>query len=371
MTTNKQQDIRIILSGGGTGGHIFPAVAIANKLKELRPQANISFVGAKGKMEMERVPKAGYPIEGLWISGLQRKLTFTNLMFPFKLLNSLWHARKILKRERPDVVIGTGGYASAALLRQAASMGIPCLIQEQNAYAGLTNKWLSGVADRICVAYPGMEKYFPADKLIETGNPVRENLLQPIDRKTACAYYGLDADRPVIFLTGGSLGARTLNQAVAAATDLLKEHSDVQLLWQCGKLYEAAYSQEQAAALPNVQIRAFIDRMDYAYAAADLVISRAGALTIAEICLLGKAALLVPSPNVAEDHQTKNAMALANNNAAIVVKDVEAVAQLFKQALALVKDKQQLNAIGAQAQTMAYPDATASIATEVLNLVEQ
>lgn len=373
MSVNTKH-IKIIFSGGGTGGHIFPAIAIANKIKALESGAKIRFVGAKGRMEMERVPKAGYPIEGLWISGLQRKLTLQNLLFPFKLLSSLWNARKILRRERPDVVVGTGGYASGPLLRQAASMGIPCLIQEQNAYAGLTNKWLANAVDKICVAYPNMERYFPAAKLLETGNPVREDLLQPIDKTAACAYYGLNPKQPVILLTGGSLGARTLNQAMAAATEILKNNTDVQILWQCGKLYEEAYRQEATAKLPNVTIRAFLDRMDYAYAAADLIISRAGALTIAEICLLGKASILVPSPNVAEDHQTKNAMALANRDAAIVIKDVDAVGILIQKAIAVVSETEQdgLRAsLGENAKKMGYPNATKVIAKEVLKLIKK
>jgi len=367
---SETKHIKIIFSGGGTGGHIFPAIAIANKIKTLRPQVKISFVGAKGRMEMERVPKAGYVIEGLWISGLQRKFTLENLLFPFKLISSLWDARRILKKERPDVVVGTGGYASGPLLRQAASMGIPCLIQEQNAYAGLTNKWLANTVNKICVAYPDMERYFPVEKLLETGNPVREDLLKSIDKTEACQYYGLNPMFPVILLTGGSLGARTLNQAIAAATEILERHTKIQVLWQCGKLYEEAYSKEATAKLPNVKIQAFLDRMDYAYSAADLVISRAGALTIAEICLLGKASILVPSPNVAEDHQTKNALALASRDAAIVIKDADAVKSLIQKAIDIISQKETCFELGVNAKKMAYPNATKVIAEEVLKLIE-
>ncbi|MEL7222214.1 MAG: undecaprenyldiphospho-muramoylpentapeptide beta-N-acetylglucosaminyltransferase, partial [Bacteroidota bacterium] len=365
----RNETLRVIFSGGGTGGHIFPAVAIADKVKEMEPDAEIRFVGALGRMEMERVPKAGYPIEGLWISGIQRKLSLQNLLFPFKLLSSLWGARKIVRQFKPHVVVGTGGFASGPLLRQAAAQGFPTLIQEQNAYAGLTNKWLAGVADCICVAYPGMERYFPAEKIQEAGNPVREDLLQNTDVKAAaCAHYGFDAERPLIMIMGGSLGARTLNEALAAATDLLKRQSDVQVLWQCGKLYVEQYKNCATAQLPNVKMQAFLDRMEYAYAAADLVISRAGALSIAEICLLGKPAILVPSPNVAEDHQTKNANALAAQSAAKVVKDSEAKTSLMQQALQVLADKKQLQTLSVNARKMAYPAATETIAREVLGL---
>jgi UDP-N-acetylglucosamine--N-acetylmuramyl-(pentapeptide) pyrophosphoryl-undecaprenol N-acetylglucosamine transferase len=359
--------IRIIFSGGGTGGHIFPAIAIADRVKALAPDVEISFVGALGRMEMERVPQAGYPIEGLWISGLQRKLSLQNLLFPVKLLHSIWQAGRIIRRVRPQVVVGTGGYASGPLLRQAASYGIPILIQEQNAYAGLTNKWLAKVADRICVAYPDMERYFPAAKLLEVGNPVREDLLaNQGDRAAACAHYGLDANRPVLLVTGGSLGAKTLNEALAEATEILARDQQVQVLWQCGKLYEATYANCPTAKLTNVQLRPFLDRMDLAYAAADLVISRAGALTISEICLLGKAAILVPSPNVAEDHQTKNALALADKEAAIMIKDQNAQTDLVKTALGLLFDQYGREKIAKNAKKMAYPGAADKIAREVL-----
>lgn len=361
--------MKVILSGGGTGGHIFPAIAIADRIKALVPDADIRFVGALGRMEMERVPKAGYPIEGLWISGIQRSLKPSNLLFPLKLVSSLWNARRIVRRVRPHVVVGTGGYASGPLLRQAAAAGIPTLIQEQNAYAGLTNKWLAPLVNRICVAYPSMEKYFPAGKLMEVGNPVREDLLAgATDRAAGCAHYGFDAARPVILLTGGSLGARTLNAALAAAQAAIAAAPDVQWLWQCGKLYEAEYRESAVAQLPNVKLLPFLDRMDLAYAAADVVISRAGALTIAEICLLGKAAVLVPSPNVAEDHQTKNAQALAAQQAAWVVKDTDAASTLVAKTLELLGNEAARATLHQNAQKMAYPGAADKIAREVLAL---
>ncbi|MEM1215818.1 MAG: undecaprenyldiphospho-muramoylpentapeptide beta-N-acetylglucosaminyltransferase [Bacteroidota bacterium] len=365
---SEKNSLRIIFSGGGTGGHIFPAIAIANKVKALAPEANISFVGAKGRMEMERVPKAGYAIEGLWISGIQRKLTLQNLLFPLKLLSSLWKASSILRRERPQVVVGTGGYASGPLLRRAAAKGIPTLIQEQNAYAGLTNKWLAPVVDRICVAYPNLEQYFPAEKLLETGNPVRESLLaNQLDAASAKAQLGFDPNQPLIFVTGGSLGARTLNRALAAAKGQLA-NSDLQVLWQCGKLYEAEYRNSATAQLNSVKLQAFVDDMTVAYAAADVVICRAGALTIAEICLLGKAAVLVPSPNVAEDHQTKNALALSNAGAAITIKDSAAEAEMIATAADLINQPDRRLSIADNAKKMAYPAATERIAREVLRL---
>ncbi|WP_367390335.1 undecaprenyldiphospho-muramoylpentapeptide beta-N-acetylglucosaminyltransferase [Lewinella sp. LCG006] len=369
--SQQQEQLRIIFSGGGTGGHIFPAVAIADRVKELVPTAQISFVGAQDKMEMERVPKAGYPIEGLWISGLQRKLTVQNLLFPVKVLASLWKAGRIVRRIQPQVVVGTGGFASGPLLRQAAAQGIPTLIQEQNAYAGLTNKWLAKVASRICVAYPGMEQFFPANKLMEVGNPVREDMLATQEnRAEACAHYGFSSDQPVILVTGGSLGARTLNQALAAAYEQLAANPEVQVLWQCGKYYNEEYSKCATAQLPNVNLLPFLDRMDLAYAAADIVISRAGALTIAEICLLGKASILVPSPNVAEDHQTKNALALTNRKAAILVKDQDAKASLIATAINLLQDEKGRKALAQNAQLLAYPNAADKIAREVLRLAK-
>lgn len=364
-------ELKVILSGGGTGGHIFPAIAIAEAIRRERPGTDFLFVGAKGRMEMERVPKAGYPIEGLWISGLQRKLTFDNLSFPVKLLSSLWRSSQILRRFRPDVAIGTGGYASGPLLRVAAARGIPTLIQEQNAYAGLTNKWLAGHVDRICVAYPDMERYFPAGKLALTGNPVRETLLaQQPDREKARNHYGLRPDRPTLLVTGGSLGARRLNETMDAAHEVLAQQTGIQVLWQCGTLYYDRYRDCSTARLDHVRLLPFLDEMEMAYAAADLLVCRAGALTIAEICLLGKASILVPSPNVAEDHQTRNAEALADRGAALLVRDAEAVTELVPQALALLKAPERLNEIGRQAQSMAHPQAARQIAQEAFKLIE-
>jgi UDP-N-acetylglucosamine--N-acetylmuramyl-(pentapeptide) pyrophosphoryl-undecaprenol N-acetylglucosamine transferase len=327
--------MRIIISGGGTGGHVFPAIAIADAVKKIKPEAEILFVGAEGKLEMEKVPKAGYQIEGLWISGFQRKLTFQNLLFPFKLIASSWKARQIVQRFRPDVAVGVGGYASGPTLNAAGAAGIPTVLQEQNGYPGVTNRILAKKAAKICVAYDGMEKFFPKEKIVLTGNPVRSEVFENLDKKRSegLAYFKLDPSKKTIFIFGGSLGARTLNEAMAANTALLWERSDVQVLWQIGKFYEDSYSQCDTAKLPNVQVRTFIDRMDLAYAAADLVIGRAGALSISEMCLVGKPAILVPSPNVTDDHQTKNALALVEKDAALMVKDVETKERLLWTAL--------------------------------------
>ncbi len=366
------RNLKVILSGGGSGGHIFPAVAIANAIKNNHPSADILFVGALGKMEMERVPKAGYPIEGLWISGLQRKLTLRNLAFPLKLISSWWKSRGIISRFQPDVVVGTGGFASGPLLWVAAQKGIPTLIQEQNAYAGLTNKLLASKVDRICVAYPNMDRFFPKGKLLEMGNPVREEqLLAAKDQAEARKHFGLDPTRPVVLVTGGSLGARTLNDAIGAASEDFAGAPEVQVLWQCGKLYEAEFQSNVAAQLPQVKLQAFLDRMDYAYAAADVVICRAGALTIAELCLLGKPAILVPSPNVAEDHQTKNAQALVERDAALLIKDASAKNELVPAALALLADQDRREQLGNNARQMAHPGAAHQIAEAVVGLAEK
>lgn len=369
---SENNNIKVIFSGGGTGGHIFPAIAIADALCLIRPNAEILFVGAKGRMEMERVPKAGYAIEGLWISGLQRRLTLQNLLFPIKLIVSMWKAGQIISRFKPDVVVGTGGYASGPLLRVAAKRNVPTLIQEQNAYAGLTNKWLSKVVNKISVAYPGMERYFPAHKIVEHGNPVREEqLTMAQDVAAARKHFGLNSDKKTIMITGGSLGARTLNNALKNASDQIEKSTNVQLLWQCGKGYEEGFKNSKTAQLSNVTLLPFLDRMDLAYQAADVVICRAGALTIAELCLLGKPAILVPSPNVAEDHQTKNAMALANENAAIVIKDQEAEKNLVGQALELLENNEQRQQLGQNAKAMAHPGAAKKIAEEILKLLKK
>ncbi len=360
-----------MISGGGTGGHIFPALAIAEAIKAKEPDTVFLFVGAKGKMEMEKVPRAGYAIEGLWISGLQRKLTWNNLLFPFKLMSSLLRAYRIVQAFMPDVVVGTGGFASGPILEVASRKGVPTLIQEQNAYAGLTNKLLAKKVDRICVAYPGMEKYFPAEKIVETGNPVRKELsTSQTSAKAGRISYHLAADKATIVVIGGSLGAKTLNESLAGDTELLRNNPNVQVLWQCGKIYYDTYRQSATAQLPNVTIRAFLDDMAAAYAAADVVICRAGALTIAELCLLGKAAILVPSPNVAEDHQTRNAQALEERKAAILVTDSDAPTEMLARALQLIRNEELRQAIAQRAREMAHAGAAERIASEVLALAE-
>jgi UDP-N-acetylglucosamine--N-acetylmuramyl-(pentapeptide) pyrophosphoryl-undecaprenol N-acetylglucosamine transferase len=362
--------MKIIISGGGSGGHIFPAIAIAEALQARRPEAELLFVGALGRMEMEKVPQAGYRIEGLWISGLQRRLTADNLSFPFKVLSSLWKAGRLLREFRPDVAVGTGGYASGPLLYMAARRGIPTLIQEQNAYAGLTNKLLARRVDRICVAFPEMERYFPAEKLVLTGNPVR-SVFQgtPPDRAAAAAHFGLDPARPTLLIVGGSQGAGTLNEAIANATEPIRQMG-LQVLWQCGAYYADRYRDGASAQLPTVRLLPFVDRMDLAYAAADLVACRSGALTLAELCLLGKPSVLVPSPNVAEDHQTTNARALADRGAAVLLPDDRAVAELLPTVEQLLAAPDRLARVGAAARELAQPDAAATIAEEVLRLMD-
>ncbi len=302
--------MKIIISGGGTGGHIYPAIAIADALKRRDVFIDILFVGAKGRMEMEKVPASGYKIEGIWISGLQRKLTLTNLLFPVKVIHSLWRCRAILKSFKPDAVVGVGGYASGPLVREAAEMGIPSVLQEQNSYPGITNKMLATKAKVICVAYPGMEKYFPEEKIVLTGNPMRGQLSKEISREEAAKYFGLDAGKKTILAFGGSLGARTINEIIRQSYDLVAGRHDIQVLWQIGKLYADTYLETPSAKLNQVKATVFIDRMDLAYALADVVIARAGAITISELSLTGKPSILVPSPHVAEDHQTRNARSL-------------------------------------------------------------
>ena len=360
---------RIIISGGGTGGHVFPAIAIADAIKALSPDAEILFVGANGKIEMEKVPKAGYPLEGLWISGFHRQLTLRNLLFPFKLIGSLAKAWQIVSRFRPQVAVGVGGYASGPVLEVASRQGVRTLIQEQNSYAGVTNKLLSGKVDRICVAYEGMERFFPGEKILLTGNPVRRDLTGPAPgREEGLAYFGLDPAKRTIFVFGGSLGARSMNEAMAANSELLAQNREVQVLWQVGKLYFERFRDCPTARLPNVAMHTFIDRMDLAYALADVVVCRAGALTIAELMTLGQPAILIPSPNVAEDHQTKNAEALVAKDAAILVPDTEAHERIIREALALLADPERLRQIGDHIRQLARPDAARRIAEEVLKL---
>ncbi len=366
-----QKTYRVVISGGGTGGHIYPAIAIAGALKEMLPSVEILFVGALGRMEMEKVPKAGYEIIGLPIAGIQRRLTWKNLLFPFKLFKSMNKARAIIKDFKPDVAIGVGGYASGPLLRAAASMGVPTLLQEQNSYAGLTNKWLAKKATTICVAYDQMEKYFPKEKIVFTGNPVRKDILE-IDnkREEALKHFGLNAQKPIVLVIGGSLGALTINESIGA--DLAKfEEQGVQVIWQTGKSFKSK-AQELTAPYSAEGIKAyeFIYEMDLAYAAADLVVSRAGALSISELCLVRKPVVLVPSPNVAEDHQTKNANALVSKNAAIIVRDDEARDVLVEKVLYLLLDSENCQEMVDNIKGMAKPEAAKSIAEEVSKILE-
>lgn len=360
---------RIIISGGGTGGHIFPAVSIANALKKIDPGTEILFVGAEGRMEMEKVPAAGYKIVGLPVRGFVRSLSPQNLVVLWKLAKSLLRARRILKEFGPDVVVGVGGYASGPVLRQAGSMGIPTLIQEQNSYAGVTNKLLAKKAGKICVAYEGMEKYFPADKIVKTGNPVRQSFenLGAL-RNEALNYFGLKSDKPVVLILGGSLGAGTINNSLSG--DLAKmDASGCQWLWQTGKFYfEKTNALVSAGSHPDIKVLGFIDRMDYAFAVADVIISRAGAGTISELCLVGKPVILVPSPNVAEDHQTKNALALSTRNAAMFVRDADAVNTLVDNAINLVRDCERKLTLSRNIALMADRNADIRIAEEIFKL---
>ena len=363
---------KIIISGGGTGGHIFPAIAIADALMQLDAQTEILFVGAEGKMEMERVPKAGYKIIGLPIVGFQRKAIFKNLLFPLKLLKSLLKSRKIVTDFKPDVVVGVGGYASAPVLSAAQFNRIPTIIQEQNSYAGVTNKILSQKSQKICVAYPDMAKYFPAEKIIWTGNPVRKDILNlHHKRKEANVHFGLHDDWQTILVTGGSLGAFVLNESVAQSIDFLKKQNNIQIIWQCGKSYFDKYKNSAVAQLQNVKLLSFLEHIDWAYAAADVVICRAGALTISELCLAGKAAVLIPSPHVAEDHQTKNAMSLINCEAALFLKDSVATAEALKMAVAILSDTDLKHRLEQNILKLAKPDAAEDIAKEIFKQIKK
>ena len=365
---------RVIVSGGGTGGHIYPAVAVAEALRRrFGEEVEILFVGAEGKMEMEKVPALGYRIVGLPVAGLQRRFDLKNLAVPFKVLKSIRKARRTIRDFGADVVVGFGGYASGPVLWAAQRMGIPTVIQEQNSYAGVTNKILAKGARRICTAYEGMERFFPADKILVTGNPVRQNILNcTLTPQQARQKFGLDPDRRTILVVGGSLGARTVNNCIAAALDTIKADSEVQLIWQTGKIYdEQARATMQEKQPGNVVQQAFVSNMDEAYRAADLVVSRAGASSISELQLLGKASLLVPSPNVAEDHQTKNAMALVDHGAAVMVRDAEAADKLMPEALALVKDNAKLQKLSANISKMALRNAVGDIVDRVMQIVEQ
>lgn len=368
-----EDELRIIISGGGTGGHIFPAVSIANAIRAKYPEAKILFVGALGRMEMQRVPAAGYEIVGLPISGFNRKNMLKNVVVLCRIWKSQQMAKKIIRKFNPMAAVGVGGYASGPMLNQCTKMGIPCLIQEQNSYAGVTNKILSKKVDRICVAYDGMERFFPADKIVKTGNPVRQALLDTkLTKAEALKSFGLSEDKKTILIVGGSLGARTVNESVLQNLDMIKE-SGVQFIWQTGKYYNASIMAElkQRGTVPSLHVTDFISDMGAAYKAADLVISRAGASSISEFCLIGKPVILVPSPNVAEDHQTKNAMALVNKNAALYVKDADAPAEVVKLALQTVKDDARLKELSENILKLALPDSADIIANEVVKLARR
>lgn len=358
---------KFILSGGGTGGHIYPAIAIANELKLRFPDAEFLFVGAQDKMEMQKVPQAGYEIEGLWIAGIQRKLTLQNAMFPLKLVSSLWKSKKILRRFKPDAVIGTGGFASGPLLQMANSMNIPTVIQEQNSYPGITNKMLSKKANAICVAYENLERFFPKEKIVFTGNPVRQDLLDvESKRNEGITYFKLDPNKKTLLVLGGSLGARRINQLIEKELDFLLGNG-IQIFWQCGKLYYEDYKKYNDK--ENVQVVAFIDRMDLIYAAADFVISRAGASSVSELCLVGKPTIFIPSPNVSEDHQTKNAKAIVDKKGAILVKESELDSTFETVFSDLISNKNKQNELSQNIKSLAKPNATKDIVEQIIKLV--
>jgi UDP-N-acetylglucosamine--N-acetylmuramyl-(pentapeptide) pyrophosphoryl-undecaprenol N-acetylglucosamine transferase len=359
---------RFILSGGGTGGHIYPAIAIANELKVRYPDAEFLFVGAKDRMEMEKVPQAGYSIEGLWISGLQRKLSFKNLMFPFKVISSLIKAANIVRKFKPHAVVGTGGFASGPLLKVASGKGIPCVLQEQNSFAGITNKLLAEKVAKICVAYDGMEKFFPKDKIVRTGNPVRGDLVSLSDNKTeALDFFGLGAGKTTLLVLGGSLGARRINMLVERNLPFFKEQG-IQLVWQSGKLYYEEYKKYES---DDVKVVPFLNRMDFAYGVADIIISRAGAGSVSELCIVGKPVIFVPSPNVAEDHQTKNAQSLVDKDAAIMIKEMELDKKFGTVFLDLVNNEALGKKLGANIKNLAMPNATREIVDEIEKLLVQ
>lgn len=369
--------LKVIISGGGTGGHIFPALSIANKLKELNPETEILFVGAEGRMEMEKVPAAGYEIIGLPVSGLQRKLTLSNLALPFKVLKSIRMAKKVIRGFKPDIVIGVGGYASAPLLWAAGRLGVPTLIQEQNGFAGLTNKIVGKKALKICVAYEGMERFFPADRIVFTGNPIRKEIVPATEamKQEAYKFYGLDPEKKHLFIVGGSLGSGTLNNAMKKWIENgCPGGENVEVIWQCGKYYKSSvdgfmekYSADKKVS--GIQYSDFIQRMDLAYAAADVVISRSGASSVSELCAAHKASIFVPSPNVAEDHQTHNAMALVSKDAALMVRDSEATEKLMETACGLLGDQEKIAALEKNIAALAKTEAAMDIAKEVYNII--
>jgi UDP-N-acetylglucosamine--N-acetylmuramyl-(pentapeptide) pyrophosphoryl-undecaprenol N-acetylglucosamine transferase len=363
-----KQSINILISGGGTGGHIYPAIAIANELKLRYPEANFLFVGAKNKMEMEKVPQAGYAIKGLWISGIQRKLTIDNVSFPFKMLNSLWNASKIIKNFKPDIAIGTGGFASGPTLIMANRKGIPTLLQEQNSYPGITNKLLGKNAAKICVAYDHLERFFPLDKIVKTGNPVRQDLLSIHSKiEEGKTFFKIDKNKKTILILGGSLGARKINQLVESNLDFFK-NQQVQVIWQCGKLYYEEYKKYNTS--EDIQVHQFLNRMDFAYAASDIIISRAGASSVSELCIVGKPVIFIPSPNVAEDHQTKNAKAIADQHGAILVREneLETFPIIFE---TLIKDKGKQEHLSENINELALPGATSDIVNEIEQLLKK
>ena len=364
--------MKIIISAGGTGGHIFPAIAVADELQRQDPSVEILFIGAEGRMEMERVPKAGYTIIGLPIAGFQRQLSFQNIIkniqLIYKLPLSMWRVRRVIKSFKPDVAVGFGGFASGPTLRTAANFGIPTILQEQNGFAGVTNKLLAEKAVAICVAYKGMEAFFPKEKIIVTGNPVRSDIINvKAKRDEGIAHFGLDKNKKTIVIMGGSLGAKTLNIAVENNAQLIENQKDVQIIWQCGRLYEEQYKNGKAATLPHVQMKAFLDKMDLVYAVADVIIARSGALTVSELCLAGTPSVLVPSPNVAEDHQTKNAMALVEQGAAILVRNDEADTKMLQTAYELLKNDTQLATLSRNILTLAKPNA----ARDIVNIIKE
>lgn len=368
----QKSKLNIIISGGGTGGHVFPAISIAHALKAIEPACDILFVGALGRLEMSKVPEAGFPIIGLPVSGFQRRLTWRHLIFPFRLIISLFKARSIIRDFQPGVVVGVGGYASGPVLRMAGSMNIPILIQEQNSYPGVTNRLLASRASKICVAYPGMEKYFPPEKIMLTGNPVRRDLLNLEDKKPeALSYYSLKEDQKTILVIGGSLGAGSLNHALSQNLHKIRERN-VNVIWQTGKTgFEEAKKLLGLTPVPNLRLVEFITKMDMAYAAADLVISRAGAGTISELCLTGKPSILVPSPYVAENHQEKNALSLVKQGAAVMVRDSDTQKALLDNAMDLLADGKALQTLSENIRNMAMPDSDVLIANEVLQLIEK
>lgn len=361
--------LKFILSGGGTGGHIYPAIAIANELKQRFPDAAILFVGASDKMEMQKVPQSGYPIKGLWIAGIQRKFTIDNALFPIKLVDSLVKSRTIIRHFKPDVVIGTGGFASGPLLRMAGIAGIPTVLQEQNSFPGITNKWLSKKAHKICVAYEHLERFFPKNKIVLTGNPVRQDLVDFKEKRAAgLAFFKLDETKKTLLVLGGSLGARRINQLIAK--ELVNfSAQNVQLIWQCGKLYNDQYAHFNEK--ENVQVVSFIDKMDLAYAAADVIISRAGASSVSELCLVGKPTLFIPSPNVAEDHQTKNANAIVDKEGALLIKENELDTQFATTINSLLNDENLQKKLSENMLQLAKPNATIDIVDEIVKLIKK